>query len=225
MKSFLFSDPMACANVERRKTQTRRLCLITGDDGVQTHDQLEIEAGGGHFVWREVARPTNPPARGYEFRWNHKTDSERNFWEYSPLAPGELFYQRETWARCRACGLPIYRAANGECAELSKTDKAFRWRSPLHLRPEDARWFGRIVNVRVERVQDITEADAQQEGLSWVPSTWGVPGLANVWAATAREAFKALWEHLHGHGSWERNDWVWVNTYEPVTRETALSKD
>ncbi len=66
------------------------------------------------------------------------------------------------------------------------------WKSPIFM----PRWASRITleitAVRVERLQDISEADARAEGV------------------TAVCAYRKLWEKIHGPGSWDVNPYVWV---------------
>lgn len=74
--------------------------------------------------------------------------------------------------------------------------------SPLHMPKWAARLWLELLEVRVERVQEISEDDAMAEGclLDQCESEIGI---------TAVFRFSQLWESIHGHGSWERNDWVW----------------
>ena len=64
------------------------------------------------------------------------------------------------------------------------------------------RWASRITlevtSVRVERLQDISEADAAAEGVHTDPD------------CPAYDAYQALWEQINGKGSWDANPWVWV---------------
>lgn len=55
-----------------------------------------------------------------------------------------------------------------------------------------------LVAVRVQQLQDISEADAEAEGVYTDP------------ACPAYDAYSALWERLNGPGSWGANPWVWV---------------
>jgi hypothetical protein len=93
------------------------------------------------------------------------------------------------------------------------------------------RWASRITleitNVRVERLQDISEADAIAEGLAaltkdgstikyGIPDRDGLPGNDDDgwhwsrWCIDPRLAYQDLWESINGAGSWDANPFVWV---------------
>lgn len=81
------------------------------------------------------------------------------------------------------------------------------------------RWASRITleitGVRVERLQDISEADAAAEGVE--------PYMLTVHPSREAlrhvDAFNALWESTHGPGSWGANPWVWVIEFRRVGQE------
>jgi hypothetical protein len=77
-----------------------------------------------------------------------------------------------------------------------------RWASRLTLE---------VVSVRMERLQDISEADAKAEGIESSDDDgvtyWGPLGKGHF---DPRVAYRSLWESLHGPGSWAANPWVWV---------------
>jgi hypothetical protein len=81
-----------------------------------------------------------------------------------------------------------------------------RVRPSIHM----PRWASRITlevtGVRVERLQDISEADARAEGISRADCP--------DWHATTD--YRALWESIHGPGSWAANPWVWVVEFKRV---------
>lgn len=211
-KPILFSGEMVRAILEGRKTQTRRVvkpqphkdanvCLLR--DGVlQTY---EDRASGRRHIFEEGQGVKCPYGR-----------------------PGDLLWVRETWATTEVWdnvkpsnlpikGVPIW-YCDDDFDEYKKRPSIFmpRWASRITLR---------VTDVRVERIQDISEADAVAEGLESFTYNYG----RNVSTArmyrvsgdeggypTAREAFENLWDSINarrGYG-WDVNPWVWVVTFE-----------
>lgn len=102
------------------------------------------------------------------------------------------------------------------------TWESYDWRPSIFM----PRWASRILlevtEVRVERLQDISEADAKAEGI--IPHVRGGwhwrehnPSDLDDWDQfgfkTARDAYGALWESINGPGSWEANPWVWAVSF------------
>lgn len=102
--------------------------------------------------------------------------------------------------------------------------------------PNYIRWASRltlyVTDVRVERLQDIGEADAQSEGLqtlskdgrTWkwgIPDRDGLPGTDDCgwpwadWQTDPRAAYARLWNVINGPGAWEANPWVAAYTFAP----------
>lgn len=222
----LFTDEMVRAILDRRKTQTRRLVKL-----------------------REFG-PSTTPGYDWTFRdrralWNDV--STAGLLARCPYgAPGDLWV-RETWGQADSNhdewsfhrgkareGLPVlYRA--DECWR-DEPDDAY-WR-PSILMP---RWACRLVlevtDVRVERLQDITEEDARAEGMHWRdagPDKWGNPLPGWSWRSphpvdmdpekgwehclgTARFCFGNLWNSVTPSGArWGDRPWVWVISFRRV---------
>lgn len=78
----------------------------------------------------------------------------------------------------------------------------------------------RFARVRVERVQEISEADAIAEGLDFVPGSalpWSVVlGEARYYEKTHTEAFARLWNSTYGPDAWEKNPWVWAYEFKRI---------
>jgi hypothetical protein len=72
--------------------------------------------------------------------------------------------------------------------------------------------------VRVERLQEISEADVLAEGIDKFDSQL-VSATLRSEVRTRIPAYRALWESINGGGSWDENPWVWVVEFEPVTAE------
>jgi hypothetical protein len=95
----------------------------------------------------------------------------------------------------------VYGATSGD-------EQAARWRPSIHM----PRWASRITlevtGVRVERLQDISEADARAEGVTLQEKSFYM-GVAA--AAPHRFEFHRLWQQINGERApWLSNPWVWV---------------
>lgn len=146
--------------------------------------------------------------------------------------PGDLLWVRESITlRDRAPhGLsyptPYYRADVTDPYGLCfSTDDGFcryveqlRWTPSIHMPRKWSRLTLELTDVRVERVKDISEADALAEGIVVPPTpseyrdATGERVLPHT--RTARLEFIGLWNDTNGPGAWERNDWVWVLAFK-----------
>jgi hypothetical protein len=132
--------------------------------------------------------------------------------------PGDELWVRESWEWNG--DLPVFeQIRSGKVwykADPKSTNPSIRWRPSIHM----PRWASRItlevVSVRVERLKDISEQDALAEGVDMQQriEMYFAPGIECVTVImkprTALEAYAALWESIHGAGSWEANPWAWV---------------
>lgn len=114
--------------------------------------------------------------------------------------PGDRLWVRETWRMNEPPSGLIFKA------DLHPVDyeRYAPWRPSIYM----PRWASRltleITDIRVERVQDISEEDARAEGLH-------ADSIDS--ALSLCENFSVLWEETNGKGAWERNDWVWVISF------------
>lgn len=136
-------------------------------------------------------------------------------------APGDRLWVREAHAfdlcedsEGNAADRVLYRADHNGTAPL-------RWRPSIHMPRWASRLTLRVTDVRVERVQDITEEDARAEGARELPLQEGAPGAWWRFPDTgmgphrsARAAFADLWRDTYGTESWDANSWVWVVSFE-----------
>jgi len=128
---------------------------------------------------------------------------------------GDILWVRETWSEHQE----YYNNSAKVFAEphyIYKADGVYanKWRPSIHMPKEAARIFLKVTDVRVERLQDITEEDAITEGMSKTL----VDGVIFI---SAKGNFHVLWDSLNikrGYG-WEDNPWVWVIEFERVDVE------
>lgn len=139
--------------------------------------------------------------------------------------PGDRLWVRETLrsAPWRDFDAMTY-AADGE--HVWDLDNPCRWawkRSALpsiHMPRLASRITREITEIRVQRLQDISEEDALAEGVT-PPSTNTAGSLFFVWSGidpmSAKSAYATLWEEINGRGSWDANPWCWCVSFRKVS--------
>lgn len=225
IKPILFNTEMVRAILGRRKTCTRRIVK----DGIPDNAMWGYTAftPKGHISCRGVY------ADGYG----------EGFYKL-PYQPGNLLYVRETWD----C-YPEYEDENAPGIYYYKADGDFRpeeyrnigWISPIHMPKEAARIWLKVTDVRVERLQDITEDGAKAEGMpdsfdypvdkAYCPlcKGEGIIGTVDVhslghmdvdcpYCDSYRKRFENLWNSINqkclDYYGWDANPWVWVVEFE-----------
>lgn len=138
--------------------------------------------------------------------------------------PGDRLWVREAWATdfifddLPPCNIPEDSPLLFRADESATGIVAFewgKWRPSIHM----PRWASRIVleiiAVRLERLQDISEADAEAEGMDVFQDGAGfsIPfanGKRSAWHRHLKDAFRVLWESINGTDSWAENPRVWA---------------
>lgn len=217
----LYTAPMVRAILAGRKTQTRRIMKP------RLHaDTARVMFSGGEWrTYTEDAYPFGDPIR-------------------CPYGkPGDRLWVRETWKTGKYLDQDSPRSIAKQCEEAGYSTRGGAACPILYLADEHhrkwsehdiedfgpwgktrvsihmPRWASRITleitDLRVERLNAITEDDAIAEGCQCA----GVPAsLSNV------GAFAKLWESINGSGSWESNPWVWVVGFKMV-KEPSVGKE
>lgn len=203
-RPILFSAPMVRAILSGAKTQTRRVVRPPGKFTNKPGDVMLpmtvkakwINAYGHSRGWRMSAGSFNMWSDPFECPYG---------------APGDHLWVRESWAANATLNKRKPVDLRGEKIYYRATysnDSHFAWRPSIHM----PRWASRItlevLSVRVERLQEITEADAKAEGI--VASSVG--GELNH-----RGRFHDLWDSINGkRHPWSSNPWVWVVSFHRI---------
>ncbi|MCK9526075.1 MAG: hypothetical protein M0R49_09130 [Limnochordia bacterium] len=199
-KPILFSTDMVRAILDGRKTMTRRIVKGLPDD------QSGCDLG--------VIKTNYGELTGYGF-------------ETMPYQPGDILWVRETWAMLNLdhhpinVGNPDYPVIYVYKADHETGNDGpdrIKWRPSIHMPREAARIFLKVIDVRVERLQDVTPEDIAAEGL---PSFIIPPGhehYKNVCGENwlGFDWYIKLWNNIYakrGYG-WKVNPWVWVIEFE-----------
>lgn len=200
IKHILFNAEMVRAILDGRKTCTRRVVKTRRKDAC------------GFYVTK---RPDGSFAGIYEY------DEDQRMFEnplIPPYKPGDILYVRETWGEGYAEGTYIYKADDklAELPTFKKTSKIL-YHPSIHMPKEAARIWLKVTDVRVERLQDITEDSAKAEGANW--KNGKNVGWEEKMRHTAIERFAEIWEStikksdLDRYG-WAANPYVFVIEFE-----------
>uniref|UniRef100_A0A6M3IM23 Morphogenetic protein n=1 Tax=viral metagenome TaxID=1070528 RepID=A0A6M3IM23_9ZZZZ len=230
-KPIIFSGPMVRAVLEGRKTQTRRIIKpqpdLCGDGSIYYPDRSASRwkhyVSEGHFI-RGVAVDFSPYGQPGTKLWVRET------WQLffdDEISPDRFRGPRGTMgipAQPERLSFAFYRA-DGDLInpEFGKA----HWMSPLYMPRKYSRITLEITNVRVERVQDISEEDARSEGAQKTKNGWSMehPRPKDECLSTARTAFANYFCKLHGGKKWnlkptnlwDVNPWVWVIEFKRLT--------
>lgn len=141
---------------------------------------------------------------------------------HPPFKPGDLLWVRETWYK--DAGRYMYRAnyTDNEKFFRNGQEVKIRWKPSIHMPREAARIFLRVVDVWVERLQNITLDDVHNEGIdeSFVRTAGG--GNYSGKIDFSMERFETLWDSTVNPADrdiygWNANPWVWVIEFERVS--------
>lgn len=189
IKPILFNTDMVRAILDGRKSCTRRICK---DANEYTVPDMEFY---------------NADRRTYavhNFVDKEHTEQLSTAERTCPICTGDILYVRETWKEAPK-GYYYYEDwQKDDIADVTK------WNPSIHMPKEAARIWLKVTDVRVERLQEITEVQAQAEGCN--------SGLLTG-ACTARGQFEDLWNStikksdIDRYG-WDANPWVWVIEFE-----------
>ena len=236
-RPILFSAPMVRAILEGQKTMTRRVAkpqpkMVTGS-GKRVYESADFKKS-----WEDISGtgegsgysdcPYGKPGdrlvvkeTSYAYgRWIKQFSATKN--------RDEWFFQDMTTLEGKA-----YKYADSppENVEQKRVENAVGWhkRPSLFMPYYASRITLEITDVRVERLRDISEADAIAEGVeSWVedrmksrPTHYKIyyqtnPKDPDFYSSTAKVSFETLWQSINGPESWEQNPFVWVIEFKRI---------
>lgn len=207
-RPILFSAPMVRAILEGRKTQTRR--VLKPQIYQTTSGAWHVQGnGGGAFCKSE-------------------SDARQVQLDYLKITEGDTLWVREAWRTLSKHDavsprdLPRVPIIGYDADYQIEPNDGYRGkgRPSIHM----PRWASRITlkvtGVKVERLHDISEADAIAEGIYTDPTRPGKhwitePGQFSFSSPT--KAFRALWSSINGTVSWEANPWVVAYSFERIS--------
>ena len=182
-RPILFSAPMVRALLAGTKQQTRRVVKLRNGQYLPPSERADTNG------WRQMLR-------------------------LCPYGqPGDRLWVRETWGIDQADNGGdrhwhrfVYRADPG--AQPLDNGTPVPWKPSIHMPRSASRITLEITEVRVQRLQEISEEDARAEGVQ-MPD--GTPTPPDWWSY--RQEFSHLWESINGPGSWDANPWLWCISF------------
>ncbi len=205
-RPILFSGPMVRAILDGRKTQTRRVVKPQPDTSSDGYARVKIgphtHSGPTSYLLEKLAQFSSPFGVLGDRLWVRESCiiSPKRF----DGVRSDSYNVTDRDGDGRSCqyiaSTPDTEAAESYGLKVTPSIHMPRWASRITLE---------VTGVRVERLQEISRADAKAEG--FLPSdgngleSWNGRSYGN-----AELAFAACWRDLNGASSWDQNPWVWV---------------
>lgn len=209
-----FSTPMIQAILEGRKTQTRRLIKP------QPTKQREVEQGEKYLSGATEEGITSKDMANVDINID-------DLLEENPIKKGVILWVREKWGYSGYSDYlkePYLYKINydTEYDSFIENFELKKWGRPILMPKKAVRIFLKVTDVRVEKLQDITEKDAIEEGVEmfedYVSSYKDYYNESGFNLPSARKGFKSLWQSIYGIESWDENPWVWVYSFEWIDK-------
>ena len=200
----LFNTEMVRAILDGRKTCTRRICKDANECTVP--DMEFYNADRRTYAVHNFADKEH---------MEQLSTAERT----CPICTGDILYVRETWKEAPK-GYYYYEDwQKDDIADVTK------WKPSIHMPKEAARIWLKVTDVRVERLQEISEDGAKAEGANF--KNGKNVGFEEKMNRTAIERFTEIWNStikksdIDRYG-WDANPWVWVIEFERCEKPTEM---
>ena len=190
-RPILFSAPMVRALLAGTKTQTRRILKPKPEGQVWRYGW--DKNGGATFSAGDELISGKIPIWAGDRLWVRETWQGLSFGDYLPTKSSQC---------------EVRYAATDPCADLDVEARGYPWRPSIFMPRFASRLTLTVTDVRVERLQDISEADALAEGIDRIQfperGDWGWP----------QRKYGELWDSINGPGAWNSNPWVAAYSFE-----------
>lgn len=219
-RPILFSAPMVLAILAGKKTQTRR--IVKPSPGRQSEWLTESLLNSvPHGVMAKGGWQMHHPRAGTVFQGVKVEEDSPLGWIRSPYGEkGDQLWVREAFTLHN--GEPVFRADNSDkrgnmVGDVAHATSPIKWKPSIHMPRAASRIQLEITDIRVERLKDISEADAKAEGVNELDSVAPIGNAVNPPVVIDhRIGFERLWKQINGADSWDKNPWVWVVEFRKI---------
>ncbi|HCG8975229.1 TPA: hypothetical protein NJ623_004487 [Vibrio parahaemolyticus] len=213
-----FNTEMVKALLDGRKTVTRRPIQIP--DGWELHDRVLSKITSSH---------PKKGKWGALIRKGVNTDFPQSDLIPAPCFVGDLLYVRETFATLHSgdyqeispwetsCQEVRYKASEPQALayESDHEIRGYKWRPSIHMPKHCSRLTLKVIDVRIERVQEITEQQAVAEGMPTDEECQQSAIKAGLgWYQKPAIWFKNTWDRIYSN--WSQNPYTWVIEFEVI---------
>ena len=216
----LFSTEMVQAILAGRKTQTRRVIKNQPELDTEKYGAATTKDGTQEWI---IGNPESTTVDVIKCPYGQVGDllwvRESCLWVSLDHAPDLLEGNRDgsQW---------VYKASvHEDFIKYAKEQYGYKWRPSIHMPKYAARIWLKIKAIRIERLQDISEDAAIEEGIEEIHPAPFVIRYKN-YLDTKNQAilkdpklsFRTLWESINGVDAWHANPWVWVIEFERIEK-------
>lgn len=217
-RPILFSGPMIRALIAGTKTQTRRI-LKPEPQHLQVYDwkgKRLHDSEYRHWCWNGHVGADN---------WDSIT---KQLSPFIKIKVGDRLWVRETWQGLsfgdylptRSSQCEVRYAATDPCADLDADARGYPWRPSIFMPRHASRLTLTVTDVRIERLQDISDDDAIAEGIEFNPRLdpvgqckWRHYGKESSGIYPPSASYGTLWDSINGPGAWDDAPWVVAYTF------------
>lgn len=217
----LFSTPMVQAILEGRKTITRRV--------MKPQPSEKVVRFANDSPYNDCPQWAAIGPEEVASDWNDGRIYSAHKCPYGQ--PGDVLWVREALiadhntsdtvvlSKYKADDVPVlYCTGDNYNGSVRHWDYKYDTLPSIHMPKSACRIFLEVTDVRVERLQDITEDDAMAEGV-YKEDYYTIPKDGIPYSTfTYKEAFQTLWQKINGPESWESNPWVWVISFKRINK-------
>jgi hypothetical protein len=206
-KPILFSTPMVQAILEGRKTQTRRIVKKQFLNGDEPRFSTRNSESTGVCPFGKIG----------DVLWVKETSCFVLLEHAHILLEGASDKNR----------MMFKASIHEDWMKFAKEKFNYKWIPSLFMPKDAARIWLKITNIRVERLNDISDEDAKNEGIKLSEHS---SENVDIWyryddvsyTFLPQTSFRTLWESINGKDSWNNNPWVWVIEFERIEKPSEV---
>jgi hypothetical protein len=229
----LYSPEMSKAILEGRKNVTRRTVKINNHDEVVEFIKI-VDEDKFYVEWDSMDNDIKhcPYGKPGDVLWVREEHYAYGIW----VKDGKTKTGKQKWKFKRTGGVyfnyitpdefKFYKSLAAHSRDNKKPDHPSFYKRLGRFMPKDiCRIFLQIKSIRVERLQDINEADAKAEGVSIDKAGFYKDYLGAYKVnpyANPYYSFKTLWKLINGMESWDANPWVWVIEFQRIEKPSSF---